>query len=452
MDDVQAFLNNFSELQKNILQQEKNYKTMSKSVKEILNEFNKIEQSLRSLLTIKNTLGGELDHRIFKYLQNDKLCVTLFSDLLKVNINASVDSLPTMIAETFNRVGQKFNITQFINFEYLPELTLLLQNTVIENESKTNISITRMQLASIAARAFFCRDIPHLIFDKIRNDENNAIMQSKKICILNYFYLISKQIHMNDTEFLDCELIMSYQSNVPMKKLEGYFSKNNILFEQLNALNLTRDTIGEYDLIHLYTCANIGQFATEDSVKFEDLVFMAYPELYVTKYFFPNTLENDGAVIIQNLIRCNNVNMSHPEQISSNNTTIYANFVWTRNCDSPQTTGNGFSNQNYIDTQLTRYNNAYHYYRLSVGEESFTVFSMPHGSYSNKQFYEFQFLIELLVVINYDIRFLYNWENQEQKTTLLNMINYIPSNMSLQTLYNKLINWNFNLDSIQNLK
>ncbi|ACF05396.1 hypothetical protein [Adoxophyes orana nucleopolyhedrovirus] len=451
MDDVQAFLNNFSELQKNILQQEKNYKTMSKSVKEILNEFSKIEQNLRSLLIIKNTLGDALDNRVFKHMQNDKLCVTLFSDLLKVNINVNsrrLDSLSAVIAETFFKMGQKFNINYFINFEYLPELTLLLQNAVIDYESNTNITITRMQWASIAARAFFCRDIPHLIFDKIKNDENSAIMQSKKFCLLNYFYFISKQIHMNATDFLDCELIISNQSAIPMKKLEGYFSKNNILLEQLNALNLTRDTINEYDLIHLHTCANIGQYATEYSVKFEDLVFMAYPELYVTKYFLPNTLENDEAVIIQNLVRYNDVNMSHPENISLNNTMIFANFVWTKNCESPQTVGN----QNYIDTQLVRYNNAYKNYRLSVDDDVITVFSMPHGSYSNKQFYEFQFLLELLVVINYDIKFIYNWENQEQKTTLLNMLNYIPSNMPLQTLYYKLINWNFNLDSIQNLK
>lgn len=486
MDSIrESLLVSLDSLQKSLIQcqqqlnvvQHPNYeKTL-----EQLQEYEKQYMSLRLRLA---ATSPELANQLTALLDSDEVIlnnlITLVSqmrhnttlDFNTDSLHSSLIQLPpqgrmfTEVHDELRRWAELFDLDADIReSKFEPELNRLLSHRIPDLVDGLRTNVNRFDCAAIIAQSFFLGHVggvKKLDFQEIKqNAATNNTMKHKLLALLFYFYKACNMIRHNFVNFNT--LISITKFRLDFNSIQMYSNTNLVSLKDVK-MTVYRpeedvDSTAElHDIIAIHSVGELGATSLTANLSHEDVQFMRYPELYVTKFFNDKATRTNESLYLNNFIRYNNLSIDNNTVAfvttaadQNDFEVLYVNFInFTSTILAPHDElAGGVLDKSVIDDRIAKLASGLYNYRAAVGPYTSVFFiTGPYGARQNRIF---QFLLELLVCCAYNIKIYYIAADYETYMEIKQTLESLPSNTTVSKLYTALLQYNLNVQAVYNL-
>nr|QBM79073.1 hypothetical protein [Helicoverpa armigera nucleopolyhedrovirus] len=353
------------------------------------------------------------------------------------------------------RLATIVNMESIEDFKYFPELTYIVNRKHVNEIQLTDQTLSRLDCATLMANAFFAGNVPNLNFDTIKSGATGLLRQ-KLMCLLNYFKNICFLLNMKSDwvetritiERYVCENRISlYNSEKPVKGSDVTVALYNpeIDYNEQNVPDA-------HDLIIDYVDKRLGSDTVlTDSMTYEDIMFLRFPELYAAMYFDSRDLGDCDSLCVRDVVKFNTVlgTAGAPKFVESILDTagfVYINILALESCHLKNNVGSANSDLAYLDMSINRLQTPLIANRLSIPSTGNggkpTLYSSFWGCPEESR--PFRMLVELMTCAVADYNMVYIASDSETQFEMEDTILILNDNYTVREIYNMLTNYKFN--------
>nr|QYF10637.1 poly ADP-ribose glycohydrolase [Buzura suppressaria nucleopolyhedrovirus] len=358
------------------------------------------------------------------------------------------------IYEMIVKYGNQFDLNYLKDFKYILELNKLFEMDNPDIKHVEEFTLSRFECASIVAKALFLNNSDALDFIQIKTHAiKDSILKVKLLCLLEYINTMCQQMRENNNvEFVSVSLNTT-------NALDVSASKRPIRFDLITMTENERVEVTpyQYDLIVMYADNALGQGTLDKTINMKAVHFLEYPELYAVSNYFRTALCGEESLHISDLLKINTVRYAD-NGLAYESNLLLTEAKYTNNflavCSSEikfDVSARDFSDKNFLQRELNRFASGLSVYpnRDRDSNEPIVVHVGPYGVPRNRPY---QFLVELMMVMEYEMAIKYN--SRKHYVEISNAIETMKRAKinTVGKLYDRLIKYKFNLNAEKNLK
>lgn len=359
------------------------------------------------------------------------------------------------IYEMIVNYGNQFNLDYLKDFKYVIELNRLFKMNVPEIKDIEEFALSRFECASIVAKALFLDEFDTLNFQQIKAHAiKDTVLKVKLFCLLEYINTMCQQMRESeDVEYVNVSL------NTTTSAVNLHASKRPIRFNRITLTESDRAKITPYqsDLIVMYVDGALGDGTLDNTVNMKTVQFLEYPELYAVSKYFRSPLCGEESLHLSNLLKLNSVRytdngLAYESNVLMTEAKIINNMLAV--CSNEirfDVSVRESSDKSFLHREINRFASGLSVYpnRDRDTNEPIAVFVGPYGVPRNRPY---QFLVELMIVMEYEMAINYN--NLEKRVEIFDAVEAMKRAKidTVGKLYDKLIKYKFNLNAEKNLK